>query len=380
MNRNVLITLIIFSSFLSGIFGASLLNFLGWNNSDQNKVLNQEIKKTIRNIDISDLESTITQSVKDIAPSVVSIIIKKDLSVFRWDPWGFFRQQIWTVSKKVGWWTGFFITRDGKIITNKHVVSDPNAEYVVVTSDGKEHESKILALDPLSDLAIIQIIWKNDIKALDFIDDSSRIELWEFVIAIGNALAEFQNSVSFWIISGKNRSIEAPGESLNGLLQTDAAINPGNSGWPLLDLDNKVIGINTAISAEAQGIGFAIPITKKRIDYMLNSIEKYGEIKRPLVGINYQILNEKIAWNLWISVSEWAYINEKEWSILQWSSAEKAGLVGGDIILKVDDTKITESISLGSLLQNKIPWEVIRLEVLRKNGLTETLELTLGSS
>ncbi len=154
MNKNALIVAIIFASFISGIFGAyTLLILLPDRLSHSQETLN----KQVTNIDIKDLESNVTKGVEKVSPSVVSIVIKKDLGIYRSDPLGFFRQQVGTVSRQIGWWTWFFITRDGKIITNKHVVADSNAEYVVITSDEKEHEAKILALDPLSDLAVIQI-------------------------------------------------------------------------------------------------------------------------------------------------------------------------------------------------------------------------------
>ncbi len=377
MNKNVLIITIIFASFISGIFGAYTLQLLL---PSGRKWENQIINRQTTSLNIKDLESNITAGVEQVSPSVVSIVIKKDLAIFRGDPLGFFRQQVWTVSKKVGWGTGFFITRDGKIITNKHVVMDPNAEYVVITNDGKEHEAKVLALDPLSDLAIIQISSQNQYSPLKLVNDSWSIKIGEFVIAVWNALSEFQNSVSFGVVSGKNRSIETGWESLNWLIQTDAAINPGNSGGPLINLNNEVIGINTAISAEAQWIWFALQLNQKRIDYMLNSLQKYGEIKRPFVWVNYTLLTPPIAQKYNLSRQEWAYIIDEEGSIIKWSSAEKAGLKGWDIILEVDEIKINTQNDLWALIQNKIPGDSIELTVQRKNGKIETLTLELGSA
>lgn len=377
MQKNTLIIAIILSSFISGLFGAYVLQMLhpAWESGNP-----ASIHKTVTSVDIKDLESNITKNVEKASPSVVSIVIKKDLAIYRNDPFGFFGQQVGTVSKEVWGGSGFFITKDGKIITNKHVVSDPNAEYVVITNDGKEYEAKVLALDPLSDLAVIQIKGTENFTPLTFINDSSEVKIGQFVIAVGNALAEFQNSVSFGVISGKNRSVNASGESLSNLLQTDAAINPGNSGGPLINLNNEVIGINTAVSADAQWIGFAQPLTQKRINYILDSLTKYGEIKRPLVGVNYILLNQTNSNQLGLKVTEWAYVPEEKWSILAGSSAEKAWLQWGDTIVKVDGVKISQDTDLWTLLQSKIPGDTIQLDIIKKDGKKETLKLTLGSA
>lgn len=376
MNKNTLIIAIMLASFLSWLFGAYTIQIL---TADRWTSSQEVVNKQVTNIDIKDLESNVTKSVEKISPSVVSIIIKKDLAIFRSDPLGFFRQQVGTISRQVGWWTWFFITRDGKIITNKHVVADPNAEYIVITSDGKEHEAKILALDPLSDLAIIQIDSKNIYQPLKLVGESDKIKIWQFVIAIWNALAQFQNSVSFWVISGKNRSIDAQWEALNWLLQTDAAINPGNSWWPLVNLGGEVVGINSAISAEAQGIGFSIQLTQKRVDYMLDSLQKYWVIKRPLVWVNYVIITPEISQKYNIKANEWAYIPEGKWGIVEWSSASRAWLQWGDIITKVDGVTLNAQSDLWSLIQNRIPWDTIKLEVIKKNGQVENVDLVLWS-
>ena len=166
-------------------------------------------------------------------------MISKDLVVYRSDPWGFFQQPTGTVRRQVWGGSGFFVKKDGTILTNKHVVSDPNAEYTVILSDGIEYPAKVLGLDPVNDLAVIKIESteaQKEFTPLPIIADTQEVQIGQFVIAVGNALAEFQNSVALGIVSGKDRSIEAEGTQLTGLLQTDAAINPGNSGGPLLNL------------------------------------------------------------------------------------------------------------------------------------------------
>lgn len=155
------------------------------------------------------LQDVITQEVQDIAPSVVSIIIKKDLVIYRSDPWGFFQERVGTVNRQVGGGTGFFIRRDGVIITNKHVISDQDALYTVITNTGEEYDASVIATDPINDLALMQINTDKEHQVLEFVENLDKVQIGQFAIAIGNALAEFQNSVSLGIVSGKERTIEA---------------------------------------------------------------------------------------------------------------------------------------------------------------------------
>src|SRR3990167_6977380 len=202
--------------------------------------------------------SKVSDTADHVSPAVVSISSTRNAV-------DFFGRQF----QQEGGGTGFIITSDGLIVTNKHVVSDENATYTVFTSDGKEFEAKILAHDPLNDLAVVKI----EATGLPVVElgDSDQIKVGQFVVAIGNALGEFSNTVTLGVISAKDRQITAGGggiaESLSGLLQTDAAINPGNSGGPLVNLAGQVVGINTAIAGNAESIGFAIPINvvKKEI-------------------------------------------------------------------------------------------------------------------
>lgn len=323
------------------------------------------------------LESTITRKVQEIAPSVVSIIIKKDLVIYKSDPFGFFRQPAGTVERKVGGGTGFFIRADGKIITNKHVVSDKNAVYTVITHTGEEYDATVIAVDPLNDLAIIKIDDTKIFPTLEVVENMKSVSVWQFAIAIWNALAEFQNSVSLGIVSWKERSIESQNETLSGLIQTDTAINPWNSGGPLINLEGKVMWINTAIVNNSEGIGFAIALTTGRIDYILESIKKSGTIKRPFIGINYVANSPTIMQEFWLWVDYWAYIIDEAWSVISGSSAEIAGIEPGDIILEVDGKEITPKNNLGIIVQNKIPGETLTLKILKKSGQEEVVELIL---
>ena len=336
------------------------------------------VVQTNKSINITNLENEIIDNVKKISPSVANIVIKKDLTIYRNDPWGFFQTPVWTIKRKVWGWTWFFVTKDWILITNKHVISDKNAEYTVITNDNQEYNAKVLAIDPITDLAVIKIYSENEFTPLSFIKNiDSEIQIWQFAIAIWNALAEFQNSVSLWVISWKNRTIEAWWDKLSWLLQTDAAINPWNSWWPLINLDWKVIWINTAIVDGSQWIGFSIPLSDKKINFILDSIEKFWEIKKPFIGISYTPITNNIKEQLWVNVDYWAYINKEKWSILQWSAADKAWLKPWDIILEIDNIKVTTTNDLRSLIQNKIPTDTINLKVLQ-NWKIKNIKIILG--
>lgn len=221
-------------------------------------------------------DELLTAAVSKVTPSVVSIVISKDvpqLEVAYENPFGndpMFKdfgiqvpvyRQIGTTRKQVGAGTGFIITSDGYILTNRHVVSDKTADYTALLSNGKQESARVIYIDPNNDVAIVKIDGKFTPVLLG---DSAGLQLGQSVIAIGNALGEYNNSVSVGIVSGLNRSIQASGggtsEQLSGVIQTDAAINPGNSGGPLLDLNGKVVGINVATVQGSSNISFSIPI------------------------------------------------------------------------------------------------------------------------
>lgn len=281
------------------------------------------------------------------SPSVVSIVVSKEVQTYRTDPFGFFYEPAGKVRKTLGGGTGFFISKDGYILTNKHVVSDPNAEYSVILSSGKELIGKILAYDPTTDLAVMRAYSDantpyNEATPLSFVPNTGDLQVGSFVVAIGNALAEFQNTLTFGVVSGLGRSIQAENqlggnvEALSGLIQTDTAINPGNSGGPLLNLNGKVVGINTAVSQGANGIGFAIPLSDKIVTALKSSVIKYGTIKRSFLGVRYIDLNNESIKRYNLKVDYGAYIPEGNDSIVPSSPAEKAGLSQGDVILEVN--------------------------------------------
>ncbi|GIW66268.1 MAG: serine protease [Candidatus Parcubacteria bacterium] len=339
---------------------------------------------------IADYENLITQVIEKTSPAVVSIIISKDVPIFEKyyiNPFDdendiippefrdFFRFEIpeyrqkGTEKKQIGAGSGFIISADGLIVTNKHVVNDSKAEYTVFLNDGRKFNGKVIAVHPRDDLALVKIDAKN--LPVIKLGDSDKIKLGQTVIAIGNALGEFQNTVSVGVVSGLRRAITASDEMgnierLENLIQTDAAINPGNSGGPLINLRGEVIGVNTAIVSGAQNIGFAIPIN--RLKKMINDIQLKGKIEIPYLGVRYILINEEVKkkFNLPVDYGAYVYSDDyKQPAILPNSPAFKAGLQEKDIILEVDGKKITLQDSLSNLILNKNVGDVVNLKILR---------------
>lgn len=326
-------------------------------------------------------KSAITEIVKKACPAVITIVISRDLPKiegFYFFPYG---GQEFIVPKmseekkektKIGGGSGFLVSADGYIITSHHVVAEKDADYTVIYEPKKTYSAKVISRDPINDVAILKINVKN-FPYLE-LGDSEKIELGETVIAIGNALGEFHDTVSVGVVSGLSRYITAysgiarQAEMLRGLIQTDAAINPGNSGGPLINLEGKVIGINTAMVMGAQNIGFAIPINYAKKD--LEEVKKYGKVRRPFLGVKYILLNKEIAKRDKLPVNYGALVVREvlgESAVIPNSPAEKAGLKEFDIILECNNEKITEENSLAQILQKYKVGQEITLTVLRNN-------------
>jgi serine protease Do len=318
--------------------------------------------------------SAIIDSANKVSPAVVSITLKTTVQ----DIFGQSYQQ-------EGAGTGFIITNDGLILTNKHVVSDSSAKYTVVTTDGKSYDATVQSLDPVYDLAVIKI----DAKNLPVVElgDSDQLKVGQWVVAIGNALGRFENTVTAGVISAKDRSIEASdasngsSESISNLLQTDAAINSGNSGGPLVNLKGQVVGINTAVASGAQSIGFAIPINQAKS--AIDSIKATGKIVRPYLGVRYLPITADIAKSASLPVDYGALIKGgnsiTQLAVIPGSPADKAGLVENDIILEINGEKIDQNNSLLKLIQQYKVGDEIELKVLSK-GKEKTVKLKLEES
>ncbi len=273
---------------------------------------------------------------------------------------------------QVGGGSGFIVNPDGIIVTNKHVVGEVNASYSVVLDDGKKFNAEILTRDPLNDVAILKIDGKH-LPCLK-LGNASNLELGEDVIAIGNALGLFKNTVSRGIVSGLSRSISAqsdpgaPATEMRGLIQTDAAINPGNSGGPLVNMQGLVIGINAAIVAGAHSIGFAIPINTVERD--LYDLKKYGRIRRPLLGLRYVVIDDHLQEKTNLPTNYGALImgeSPKDKGVVPGSPAYEAGVAEHDIVLAIDGNKITRERTIQDILETLDVGDSILLDVLR-NG------------
>lgn len=337
------------------------------------------------------------------SPAVVSIVATKDVPVYEqyyenYNPFGddffmdFFgrtpnyripkQRQKGTEEQKVGTGTGFFVSADGLLVTNRHVIVDDSAKYTITTESGKTYNAKIVAKDNTFDVAVLKVEGR-DFPHLKF-GDSSQLRPGQSVIAIGNALGEFQNSVSVGVISGLSRSIVAgnsmfgSAEQLDNVIQTDAAINPGNSGGPLINADGLVIGVNVAVSQGAENIGFALPANM--VKQIVESVQKNGEIVRPYLGVRYvaitpelkQANNLKADYGVLILRGQ----NLNDLAVMPGSPAHKAGLTENDIILEFDGVKLNAQNSLATLIRQKNVGQKVKLLVLSSDK-QKTIEVTL---
>jgi serine protease Do len=262
-----------------------------------------------------------------------------------------------TQKTQVGGGSGFIVSADGYVFTSNHVVADESAEYTVIVEPTKKFPAKVLSRNPINDIAILKISVNETLPFLELADER-QIDIGEEVLAVGNALGEFTDTLSRGIVSGLSRYITAFGgasnqmQNLRGLIQTDAAINPGNSGGPLVDMEGKVIGINTAMVMGAQNIGFAIPINYAKKD--LDEVKKFGKIKVPFLGVKYVLISKEMAQANKLPAESGALVVREllgEPPVIKGTPAEKAGIKEYDIILECNNEKITDKNPLNHILQ-----------------------------
>lgn len=304
-------------------------------------------------------EGSISEIANSVSKSVVSIITNTSTTG------SFFTGQ---VSQAAG--TGFIISSDGYIATNKHVVA--NATKIgVILDDGSTYEDvELIGTDPINDFAIIKIKDVKDLTPIK-IGDSKTTNIGQQVVAIGNALGTYQNSVTSGIISGKGRSLTASDssrttyETLSDMIQTDAAINGGNSGGPLVNAAGEVIGINTAYASQGNNVGFAIPINS--VKGIMAGVLKDGKFERAVLGVRYQTITPLIAKEKKLDVTAGAYVkgSNNSSAVIKGSAGDKAGIKDGDIITAVNGTKIGTAGSLGSLIGEYAVGDTVKLEVYR---------------
>jgi len=369
-----LVAIFLILSFLMGIVGGAgavmvlssstrLQHILGIKNSNLNITTTKSEKIKLEE------SSAIIDAVKEVTPSVVSITTTATAQ-------DFFGRTV----EQEGGGTGFIITNDGLILTNKHVAQAGDS-LSVMTSEGKSFDAKVVALDPTNDLAILKI----EASGLPVVDlgDSNDLQIGQWIVAIGNALGQLQNTVTVGVISARERQITAGGgtsqqEQLNNLLQTDAAINSGNSGGPLINLAGQVVGINTAVASNAQNIGFAIPINQAKS--AIDSYKKSGKIIKPYLGVRYTIITKDIIDSMNLKVNHGALVGagQGQAAVVADSPAQKAGIKSGDILLEINGEQINENHTLAALISEYNPGDEIEIKIYRDDK-ELTVKVKLGS-
>ena len=332
-------------------------------------------------------ESVVTTVAEDVSPSVVTVSMQTSpRRILQFNPFSGFTSRIQGgTPQDIG--SGFIVSKDGLIVTNKHVVSDATAKYKVITKDDKEYEVTTISRDPANDIAILKInpSTGSGLRAAE-LGDSSALRVGQFVIAIGTALGEFRHTVTTGVISGLGRGItagspyEGYAEKLDDIIQTDAAINFGNSGGPLLNSLGQVIGVNVAVAEGANNIGFALPV-----NILKEALSQFnangGFSKKAYLGVEYQMITQANA--ILNSVPPGAYVV----GVVAGSPAEKAGIKDGDIITKIDGNEINEKNGgLSKIIAEKKAGDRVEVEIWRDlpageaSGETQKLQITLSES
>lgn len=367
----------------SGIFGLNwkfvekYIHTPSWSSLKQAQPQGEKVKVVTE-------ESVVIDVVDSVSPSVVTIGITKSKRVgdiFQIDPFDPFapfqaprsRGKTQKVEQDIG--SGFIVAADGLVVTNKHVVSDSEATYKVITKGDKSYDVVKIYRDPVNDLAILKINASG--LQVAQLGDSSKIKVGQLAIAIGTALGEFRNTVTTGVISGIGRGITAgspfagEAERLDNVIQTDAAINPGNSGGPLLNSSGQVIGVNAAVSSDGQNIGFALPINV--IKEAIANFNSTGQFNRPYLGVRYKIVTKDVA--ILNEIPEGAYVME----VVPGSPAQKAGIKEEDIITKIGDIRlIGTNAELSKAISTKKVGDQVTITVYRDSK-ELTLKATLGN-
>jgi serine protease Do len=368
--RRIILLLIILG--VGALIGISSLLAYNYSHTNRSAVTTRHTLSDDGNLVKTSQEDVIASVADKVSPSVVSIVT--DVTT----------QTIFGAATQQAAGTGIVVSKDGYILTNRHVVSSANKVQVVM-ADGTTHEDvQVVGTDPLNDVAFLKIDGVSDLRAAT-LGDSSTVRIGQEVIAIGNSLGQYQNTVTSGIISGKGRPVSAGDgsggstESLTDLLQTDAAINPGNSGGPLLNVSGQVIGMNTAVAANAQGIGFAIPINATK--GTLKSVLAGKGVQRAYLGLRYVPLTAAVAKQYNLSVTEGAYVVGGENSatgVVSEGPADKAGVKDKDIITKINGLTVGRQGGVSSLIGEYAPGDTVELVIVR-DGRELTTKVTLAA-
>lgn len=324
------------------------------------------------NATVTQAESSIASVAEKVGPSVVSIVTQTQTT----------SSYSGTTSGEAAG-TGIIVSKDGYVMTNNHVIEDAKSVSVVDSVGNLYEDVTVVGRDPLNDIAFLKIKSDKTFTAAT-LGSSSTLRTGQQVVAIGNALGQYSNSVTSGIISGTGRPVTASSgtgtttESLTDLIQTDASINPGNSGGPLVNMAGQVIGINTAIVEDANGIGFAIPINSTK--GVLASVLETGKVSRSFLGVSYLTVTPDVAreYKLSVNVGAYVYSSGSTNAVSSGSPADKAGIKQGDVITKINDETVGTQGSLSSILGEYRPGDKITITYLR-DGKESTVTLNLGT-
>jgi len=318
-------------------------------------------------VNTTDVETAITQAVQNVGPSVVTVVATIPGQQTFFGPSG----------DETSTGSGIFISSDGYILTNNHVIEGAN-QYQVIYADGSQQDATLVGTDLYSDLAVLKVT--STVPSVASLGNSDALNPGETVIAIGSPLGDFKNTVTVGVVSATGRSIDTGlGYSIDGLIQTDAAINQGNSGGPLVNLAGEVIAINTLVvrnsgtGTVAEGLGFAIPINTARV--VSEQIIQKGYVSRPYLGISYQPITPRVAAIYRLPVQYGVYITD----VAANSPASQAGLQVGDIITGIDNTSLDETHAYINTLFQYSAGDIVTLTIMR-NGSQIQVKVTLGES
>lgn len=369
--KYLVIALILLASTATGFVGG----WVGAGSRANSNFASTDVQKQV----VYSQDQLISSIAKSVSQSVVSVNVTSQSASSQDNFFGFGAPQQ-TTQQSAG--TGIIISSNGLIVTNRHVVPAGTTSVSVTLSDGTQlNNVQVVGRTNESDsldVAFLKITNANGHTLVPAqLGDSSKVKVGDSVVAIGNALGQFQNTVTSGIISGFGRSVQASdqgnsntGENLEDLFQTDAAINEGNSGGPLVNMDGKVVGIDTAVASNAQGIGFAIPIND--VSGLIKTVLATGKFQQPYLGVRYLSLTNDYASQLNLSVTRGAYVipadqDGGESGVVSGSPADQAGLKEGDVIETVDGTNIDDSHSLTALLDQHSVGDTVTLRVLRSS-------------
>jgi len=365
MSRGAFASLVIIGALIAGMAGGAISDLGDSLVGDQPRLSISD--KDDGNRQLSDEERNIAGVAEKVAPSVVSITTTTESRSY----YGFARE---------GAGTGVIISQNGYVLTNKHVVDGASVVSVTLENGDQYDDVRVVALDPLNDIAFLKIPDAKDLPVAA-LGDSSTVQIGQSVVAIGNSLGQYKNTVTSGIISGTNRPIMAQSgssvETLTDLIQTDAAINPGNSGGPQVNMSGQVIGINTAIAEDAEGIGFAIPINATK--GMLSSLLETGEAERSFLGVNYLLITPEVVSEYDLSVDKGALVeSDRGRAISRGGPADRAGIKQGDIITKVGDIEVGTGGGVATLIGAYAPGDKVELTIMR-DGKERKVTVTLGA-